>query len=99
MAEVSARLATMVEADFSPHDAEQVMEALRGIPESLPLGEKQDAERLQTAVVLSARGDLRRFEAALREAHRDWRDVLMSADLAHGYWPDRLDAELGPRST
>jgi hypothetical protein len=96
MAEVSPRLVARVQADFSAPDAERVLEALSTIPESLPLGEKQDAERLQAAVILSARGDHLRFEAALREAHRDWRDLLMGTDLAHGYWPERLDAELAP---
>lgn len=95
MAEVSERLARRVQADFSAADATRVLESLRSIPETLPLADKQSAERLQTAVVLRARGDHARFGAAMAEARRDWRDLLMGAALAHGDWPERLDEELG----
>lgn len=53
-------------------------------------------ERVQAAIVILAAGDLSRLREALDLAKLDWRDVLVSAGLANGDWPTRLDRELGP---
>ncbi|WP_233225584.1 hypothetical protein, partial [Amycolatopsis sp. CA-126428] len=54
------------------------------------------SERVQAAIVLLARGSIRRFRDAVTLSTQDWRDVLVAADLAHDDWPARLDQELGP---
>ena len=77
-------------------DADQVLELLVQIPESAPLSEKQDPERLQAACVLPARGDISEFARRVRLLNRDWRDALVAAALAQPDWPRKLDAELGP---
>jgi hypothetical protein len=41
-------------------------------------------------------GNLDRVRDAVELAERDWRDVLVRADLADGDWASRLDVELGP---
>jgi hypothetical protein len=73
-----------------------VLERLREIPESLPLGEKQDPERVQAAVVIPARGDLDVFAELVELARVDWRDVLVGSGFGDDDWPVRLDQELGP---
>lgn len=59
-----------------------------------PLGENQDRERIEAAIVLAAAGERARFDALAALAERDWRDVLVAGGLAHGDWPARLDAAL-----
>ena len=66
------------------------------IPESLPLAEKQDPERLQAAVVLGHDATLEAVVRRLRTLRQDWRDGLVAAGLAQPDWPRRLDDELGP---
>ncbi|MFC0431654.1 hypothetical protein [Kutzneria buriramensis] len=87
---MSDRLLRRIQRDF-PAPAE----ALRLIDE-LPADHGQDVERVQAAVVLYARGDISRLRDRLDLARIDWRDVLVSGDLADGDWPQRLDRELGP---
>ena len=91
----SARLAQRVRHDFSAGDAAKVLKDLEGIPETLPLGERQDPERMQAALVLPANGDYERFRRLVELAHRDWRDLLVGAELAHSDWPEKLDGALG----
>jgi hypothetical protein len=96
MGEVSPRLERRIRRDYEQDTADDVLTALADIPESLPLAEKQDAERLQASVVL---GHAATWEAVVRRVvliRRDWRDSLMASGLAHGNWPERLDEELGP---
>jgi hypothetical protein len=61
--------------------------------------ETSDSERVQSAIVLCAGGDLVRLRCAVRLASADWRDVLVSAGLADDDWPARLDAELGSQAS
>ena len=96
MATPSQRLTERVRHDFPSHDADAVLEVLETIPESLPLGERQDPERL-LALVLPACGNLETFEGLVKLARTDWRDALMGAELASGDWPSRLDAALERR--
>jgi hypothetical protein len=83
-----------VRGDFGG-DADEVLALLTTIPESLPLGERQSAERIQAAVVVAAQGNLTQFPTWLDIARTDWRDALMGAGLAHADWPHRLDEEFG----
>ena len=89
------RLARRVRTDFGGH-SQAVLAELATIPETLPLADKQDPERLQAAVVLSARGSIERVATSLARARTDWRDALMAGGLANGDWRQRLDRELGP---
>ena len=59
----------------------------------------EDIERIQAAIVLGGGGDLARIKNMRDIAFKDWRDVLVAADLANEDWPQRLAAELGPPST
>lgn len=75
--------------------AEQVVEQLRLLPESVPLGESVEPERLQAAMVLPAGGDYSKFQAQIELAQVDWRDALVSAGLASGDWNEQLAGALG----
>jgi hypothetical protein len=91
----SRRLERRVRSDFGA-EASEVLTALLDIPESLPLAEKQDPERLHAALVLPAEGRTSEFANRLHLAQADWRDALVSAGLGDQDWPQRLEAELGP---
>lgn len=95
MAEPTSRLLRRIRRDFAPEAATAVLQHLASVPETLA-GCSQNEERIQAALVLPAHGDLDRFLGQLALAHQDWRDLLMSADLGHIGWEERLDAELGP---
>jgi hypothetical protein len=85
---VSDRLRRRIERDFrEPGSAAAVIGFVTAAGES---------ERVQAAVVVWASGDLARLRDACDLAGRDWRDVLVRADLADADWRLRLDAELGP---
>lgn len=88
MGTVSARLCRRIERDF--RDPTAVATALEVV------GALHQPERVQAAVVLSARGDLGRLNEARDLADLDWRDLLVGVGLAHRDWPARLDTELGP---
>ena len=60
------------------------------------VSEASDSERVQAAIVMSARGDLYGIRSSVELAKSDWRDVVVRGDLADEYWPDKLEAELGP---
>lgn len=79
-----------VRRDFDPKHAD---EALREL--ATTFGGGSGGERIQAAVVLAARGDLRRLKSIVRNSHRDYRDTLMGADeaLAHDDWPEVLRRE------
>jgi hypothetical protein len=96
MASPTRRLTERIRRDFEPAHVGVVLEQLRGIPESLPLGGRQDPERVQAAVVIPARGDLDAFAELVELARADWRDLLVGSGFGEGDWSARLDEELGP---
>lgn len=94
---ISARLHERIRRDFP--DAEVawgIVGALRVLAVELE-DSRQSVERLLTAAVVIAAGDVERFRSAIRLARTDWRDLLMAGGLGHGDWPRVLDEELGPR--
>lgn len=96
MATPSDRLRKRIVAEFSESDATRVVNELRVIPESLPLGEGQDAERLQASAVIPAMGDYARFRERVELLQVDWRDALVDAGLEQDRWSRQLDQILGP---
>ena len=86
---MTERLERRIRRDFRD-DAPYVLEQLRLYRPYL--GEKQDRERLEAAVVLLSQGDLSRFERALTF---DWRDACVWSGMG-GNWHPVLDRELGP---
>ncbi|MET7756693.1 hypothetical protein ABZT27_18605 [Streptomyces sp. NPDC005389] len=95
---ISVRLERRIRRDFvEPGSAVEIMRRLDELPSAAGYDTDQFAgERLQAAIVLLAEGSVRQFDDAVRLALRDWRDLLVAAELAEEGWPDRLQAELGP---
>jgi hypothetical protein len=86
------RLVSRIRRDFTPPGVAEVIDWLGGLPDEA-YGH-QDAERIQTALVIAASGHLARFRAGIRLLRLDWRDVLVAGGLAHEDWRERLGAEL-----
>lgn len=96
--QISARLHERIRRDFPDADiARGVVYALRAMAVEHDDGSPRGTERLLAAAVFFAAGDVDRLYVAIREARQDWRDLLMDGELAHGDWPQILDAELGPQ--
>ena len=53
-------------------------------------------ERILTAMLISAAGNLDRLLDAASLAEEDWRDLLVNADLANEDLPDEVDGYLAP---
>jgi len=53
-------------------------------------------ERIVTAMLIWAAGDLDRLLDAAALAELDWRDLLVNAELADDGWRDAIDAYLAP---
>jgi hypothetical protein len=92
---VTTRLEGYVRRHFSPADADVALRRLNDL--ALPLAERQSLERIQSAIVFLANGDLGRLERSASLAEKDWRDVLVWSGLADADWEGRLDDSLGPR--
>lgn len=90
MAVVSDRIIDRAREDFGT-SAAPVLTRL----ERLDVGHGVDAERLQAAVLLVARGNRVMLDDALEHARDDWRDLLDRAGLAGADWRLRIDDELG----
>jgi hypothetical protein len=87
MAEVTGRLRRRIERDFpEPGSADEV---------TCLVGEASDSERIQSAIVFRASGDIARLRDAVALTAADWRDTLVGAGLADDDWSDKLDAALG----
>ena len=76
VAEISHRLSDRIGRDFPPGVAGQVKGYLTSLTTDAFGG--QDAERIQTAIVLASRGQWKRFLAVFKLLSVDWRDVLMA---------------------
>ncbi len=92
------RLRRQVTVDFGPAATADAIATL----ERIDLGEWRSTtslegrERVLTAVLILAGGDPQRLARFASEAERDWRDVLVFAELAQPDWPERVAAVLGP---
>ncbi|MDA8322945.1 MAG: hypothetical protein M0030_24495 [Actinomycetota bacterium] len=97
MADTQSRLERRIARDFpEPGSAHGVLQLLAELPRHAGYdAETLASERVQTAIILLAAGDIRRLRQALDLAMSDWRDVLVAAGLANENWPQRLDEELG----
>ncbi|MDQ0714331.1 MoxR-like ATPase [Streptomyces luteogriseus] len=94
---ISDRLRDRIRRDFPDPDAAKGIEgALWKLAVELE-DSLQSPERLLTAAVVIADGDVDRFRSAVRLARTDWRDLLMAGGRGHEDWPSVLDEELRPR--
>jgi hypothetical protein len=95
---ITQRLEARVRRDFGPADADVVLALLAEIgPDLVGLQEDlEQTERVLAAIVLVADGNSQRFLSAAESARRDWRNVLMGAELGNEGWRNRLAEVLGP---
>ncbi|HRC08585.1 MAG TPA: hypothetical protein PLV41_10255 [Miltoncostaeales bacterium] len=93
MPPLSPRLKQRIRRDYGP-GSDAVISLLTRYVAGLPNADLQDAERLQAAPVLVAAGDVDALRRALELGLIDWRDLLVTAGLADGDWPQVLDREL-----
>ena len=84
---LTERLVAKVRRDFPAAEAETVLVMLESAGEG---PDDSGRERVQAAVVVLADGDSGRFLDALALAGRDWRDVLVAAELAEADWRERV---------
>lgn len=82
---------------FAPAQSEEAVRRLEDdCGNNLPFCEGNDAfamERIRFAAIKWSKGDMSRLLAAIDEARRDWRDLLMSAGFgfdvdAHDRWAE-----------
>ena len=75
---------------FGPVESKVVLETLAG--STFPLLEQRTAEslRVKLAILVLSEGKSERFEAMLKLANRDWRDVLMAAGMGWANWREVL---------
>ena len=77
-----------IDALFAASDADRVRELLRArCGHTLPLVDAsrgQLAERIRCAVLKLSNGNLDELDRWIDDAHRDWRDTLVSAGFANG---------------
>ncbi len=94
----TARLQRRILRDFpEPGSAAEILVALDRMAEEATYSKDYfESERVKAAIVLLANGSPTEFRRAVNLAKRDWRNVLVYADLANEDWPARLDTELGP---
>jgi hypothetical protein len=92
--EVSAVVRHEVRTRFSPDVASAVEQLLAAteLPGLSVPGHERQRDRVHLAALKVAGGDVTRFGDALRLAARDWRDLLVAADLAGENWPMLLRA-------
>lgn len=88
MGSTTERVGRLVTGLFGPGGEQPVIERLARMTERLG---PEAGERVHAAVVLASHGDLEMLEEQSRLAELDWRDVLVSADLADDDWDERLD--------
>lgn len=91
--DVSDRLAAWITREFPNGTAERVLDVLRGLSAEEVFW-RGETERLAAAIVLPCQGRWDWFEAQVKLARIDWRDVLMNGGLGHSDWPRRLDEYL-----
>ncbi|MFE5856607.1 hypothetical protein ACFQ61_25785 [Streptomyces sp. NPDC056500] len=92
-AEVSPRVRARVYRDFpDPEVAAVVIELLEEWGRSFVAWE---VDRVQTAIVLFAAGDVDRYLEILEEAYWDYRDVLMISGFGGTGWKELMEAAIG----
>ena len=95
---LTARLLRGIEREYPEPEQAGVVAAL----ERVDLGDWRSTqppvgrERVLAAVLVLARGEPDRLARSIRDAERDWRDVLVWAGLSQPDWPERLAELLGP---
>jgi hypothetical protein len=81
-----------IKSRFSAADGATVLELFTAT--SLPFldapNRGRERDRVHLAILRLANGEAAAADRWLRQAARDWRDVLMSAGLANGDWSQTL---------
>ncbi|WP_330461556.1 hypothetical protein OIB37_34610 [Streptomyces sp. NBC_00820] len=94
---ITDRLRARIGRDFPDAGAARGVEgALRKLAGELE-SSLQSPERLLTAALVIAAGDVDKFRSAVRLAREDWRDLLVAGGLANEDWPAVLEEELARR--
>ena len=73
-----------IERTFAPEHVDYVRSRLA--EQELPMGRSAPPPRVHVAVIWLSKGDIKRFDTELEGACCDWRDTLVSADLADEDW-------------
>ncbi|MEU0990547.1 hypothetical protein [Streptomyces sp. NPDC005953] len=90
---MSPRVRARVHRDFpDPEIAAVVIELLEEWGRSFVAWE---VDRVQTAIVLFAAGDVDRYLEILEEAYWDYRDVLMISGFGDTGWKELMEAAIG----
>ncbi|WP_031072347.1 hypothetical protein [Streptomyces sp. NRRL S-118] len=84
-------LSARVRRDFPAPDASVVIQLLE---EWADTWSDWEVDRVQTAIVLGAAGDVDELLALLELAYQDYRDVLMATGFADDDWQERMEAAL-----
>ncbi|GKQ34170.1 hypothetical protein [Streptomyces sp. A012304] len=92
---LTERLISKIQQEFQG-EADTVRSLLES-EELRVFGQEDATERVLTAVIIVASGNVDRFLHALRVMEQDWRDLLLYAGLENADWPERLDAYYGDK--
>jgi hypothetical protein len=94
--ELTPRVSERLDRDFGDRRDQAVY-----VIQAVDIGavETEGSERIQTAMLICAAGDLDRLVDAAALAETDWRDLLVNAELADDDWRDGVDAYLAPLTT
>ena len=89
---LTSRTLDRLERDFGSSKRDRAVYVI----ESVDIGddETDGSERIQTAMLMLAHGNLDRLLEAATLAETDWRDLLMNADLGGEDWRERVEAFL-----
>jgi len=94
--EITSRVFERLDRDFGDRRDEALY-----VIHAVDIGsdETYGSERIQTAMLIWAAGDLDRLVDAAALAETDWRDLLVNAELADDDWRDGVDAYLATPSS
>jgi hypothetical protein len=95
--ETSARVLARVDADFAPSERPVAVDLIRSVClDSWKIAQPTSGrDRLAAAMLILAEGRIEGLQKAVALANRDWRDLLVAAQLAQPDWPERVDAFRG----
>ena len=81
---VSLPIRRAVEKSFSRLDVPYILDVFDN-PKNTVVHKKP---RIQAALVILAKGNVKKFDKSLKDARSDWRDVLLYSGLEEANWPE-----------